>query len=114
MSLRIQIDGRGTVAREHYLAERPTNPENTTGVYINKETGKAEFYGDLRPAYNETVSITYVPDSDSDSNVQTYVLRAEIDTYNLDNCLPVHQTTQALLRIILGLYDAQVIKIEMR
>lgn len=88
MSLRIQIDGKGTVAREHYLTERPADPENTTGVYIDKATGKAEFYGDLRPAYNESVSITYVPDSDSDRGVQTYVLPAEIDTYNLNSADP--------------------------
>ncbi|ARD49047.1 flagellin [Sporosarcina sp. P33] len=88
MSLRIQIDGKGTIAREHYLADRPADPENTTGVYIDKATGKAEFYGDLRPAHNETVRITYVPDSDSDRGVQTYVLPAEIDIYNLNSLDP--------------------------
>ncbi|GKV64838.1 MULTISPECIES: flagellin [unclassified Sporosarcina] len=84
MSLRITVGG-STVAKEQFLSERPADPESTTGVYIDKTNGRVEFYGELRPAYNQTVTINYVPDSDADRSVQTHVLPSEIDTYNLNS-----------------------------
>ena len=83
-SLQIRVGNR-TVPKEQFLSERPADAESTTGVYIDQTTGRAEFYGDLRPTFNETVQIHYIPDNDADRTVQTYVLPDEIDTYNLDS-----------------------------
>lgn len=81
-SLNISIGG-SVITKAQLLASRPTDVEGTTGVYVDGANGKIEFYGDLRPAYNQTVTIEYMADADGRNQIQTFDILSNIDTYNL-------------------------------
>ncbi|MFL0364987.1 flagellin [Pseudobacillus sp. 179-B 2D1 NHS] len=83
-SLDIRVGSR-TVTQVQLLSARPADPDGTTGVYVNEATNKLEFYGDLRPAHNETVTVEYMSDTDANRQVQTFKIPTSIDTYNLMN-----------------------------
>ncbi|GAE26540.1 flagellin protein FlaB [Halalkalibacter wakoensis JCM 9140] len=87
-SMRIQVGG-DTVRPDQLLAARPSaeDIETTHGVYVDQSTGRIEFYGDLRPAYNQEISIRYREDDDGRNDVYTFTLPngTGIDTYNLEN-----------------------------
>ncbi|QGG47497.1 flagellin [Heliorestis convoluta] len=83
-SLKIEV-GNTTVSRDQLLAERPADPEGTTGVFVDAQNNRVEFYGDLRPAYHQDVSISYFTDTDGQNGVPTFTLFSNIDTYNLDD-----------------------------
>jgi flagellin-like hook-associated protein FlgL len=97
-SLNIRV-GSIVVTQSQLLSTRPTDVEGTTGVYVDEVSGKIEFYGDLRPSYNESVQIEYMNDVDSRNQVQTFSMTTGIDTYNLDN---PDLTTNRSLRVYVG------------
>ncbi|RLQ96786.1 flagellin N-terminal helical domain-containing protein [Falsibacillus albus] len=81
-SLKITVGGI-SVGQSQLLAARPSDVEGTNGVYVDATSGKIEFYGDLRPAYNESVSVEYLDDHDSRNGIPTFNIASGIDTYNL-------------------------------
>lgn len=81
-SLNILV-GSKKVEKEHLLSAPPTDPDATSGVYVNEATGNIEFYGDFRPAYNEEITVQYMSDVDGRNDVHTVSLISGIDTYNL-------------------------------
>jgi len=105
-SLSIKVGGT-EVTRDQLLSSRPTDANNTTGVFVDEASGKIEFYGNLRPSYLEEVQIEYFNDIDSRNGVQTFSLTSYIDTYNLEN---PDLTTNRSLRVYVGgeeiAYDA--------
>jgi flagellin-like hook-associated protein FlgL len=76
--------GSTKVEKGDLLSAPPTDVENTNGVYVNEATGKIEFYGDFRPAYNEKITINYLIDQDSRNQTPTVLVPTGIDTYNLN------------------------------
>ncbi|QOR66247.1 PD40 domain-containing protein [Cytobacillus suaedae] len=88
-SLSIFVGGT-EVQRNQLLSTQPSDHDSVTGVYVNTSTGKIEFYGDLRPAYNENVTIKNL-NYDADGRNQTYSvsLGTAIDTYNLSSSDPL-------------------------
>ncbi len=78
------IVGNKEVTREQLLSDRPDDIETTTGVFVDTVNNRIEIYGDLRPAYHETVKVQYMNDVDSRNEVYTFHLRSDIDTYNLE------------------------------
>jgi flagellin-like hook-associated protein FlgL len=83
-SLNILV-GTRKVEKEDLLSVQPTDVENTNGVYVNEVTGKIEFYGDFRPAYDENIKIEYMSDLDGRNEAHTISLPTGIDTYNLNS-----------------------------
>ncbi|MDT8858771.1 flagellin [Alkalihalobacillus sp. MEB130] len=85
-SLNIFVGGTNVTA-DQLLATRPAadEVETTHGVYVNRETGRIEFYGDLRPSYSQLVTVQYRNDVDGRNDVFTFHLQSGIDTYNLEN-----------------------------
>lgn len=92
-SLNILVGGK-TVSKEHLLSERPEDVEEIKGVFVDAVSGNIEFYGDLRPAYNEEVHIEYMHDVDGQNDIHTFNLSSAIDTYNLTD--PDLETNRSL------------------
>ena len=61
--------GELSVSQSQFLAERPTDVEGTTGIYVDEVNQSIEFYGGLRPSYNEKVGIDYLRDDDGQKHV---------------------------------------------
>ncbi|WP_078431746.1 flagellin [Metabacillus halosaccharovorans] len=105
-SLSIKVGGT-VVTRDQLLSSRPTDVNNTNGVFVDDATGKIEFYGNLRPSYLEEVEVEYYNDVDNRNQVQTFSLTSYIDNYNLEN---PDLTTNRSLRVYVGgeeiVYDA--------
>lgn len=97
-SLKIIVGGV-EVTQSQLLAEKPSDVDGTTGVYIDETSGKVEFYGDLRPAADESVQIEYMSDSDGRNQIQSFYASSSIDTYNLTN---PDLTTNRSLRVYVG------------
>ncbi|MED4454433.1 flagellin [Metabacillus fastidiosus] len=98
-SLNIRV-GSTVVSQSQLLASRPIDVNSTTGVYVDETTGKIEFYGNLRPSYNESVTIEYINDIDGRNSVQTFSLSTTaIDTYNLENA---DLTANRSMRVYVG------------
>ncbi|MGD6842951.1 flagellin [Bacillus infantis] len=83
-SLDIKVGGV-SVDRSQLLSSRPSDVEGTTGVYVDAASGKVEFYGDLRPSYNQSVSIEHFSDSDGRNQIYSLSITNSADTYNLEN-----------------------------
>lgn len=100
-SLNIRVGGT-TVSQTQLLSSPPAASEidTTNGVYVDEASGKIYFYGSLRPAFNENVTIEYMNDVFGRNGVQTFdTAFPNIDTYNLDNPDP---TANRSLRVYVG------------
>lgn len=106
-SMNIFVGGMA-VTREQLLGERPDDVENTSGVFIDNVNGRIEFYGNLRPAFNQTVRIEYMHDVDGQNEIYTFNLSTSIDTYNVtDKDLSTNRSLRVFLDGVEILYDEE-------
>jgi flagellin-like hook-associated protein FlgL len=97
-SLKIIVGGV-EVTKSQLLSEKPSDVNGTTGVYVDETSGEIEFYGDLRPAADESITIEYLSDSDGRNQIPSFYTSSSIDTYNLTN---LDLTTNRSLRVYVG------------
>ncbi|MFD0944665.1 flagellin N-terminal helical domain-containing protein [Savagea faecisuis] len=98
MSLKLTV-GDKEVPREAFLENRPTNPAEANGVYIDSQTKTAYLYGTYRPAAGQSVNVNAIQDDDDQPDVHTEQARIGIPTYNLTDS---DLTTERALRVFVG------------